>query len=125
MSLQMSGGVGGVGGVGGGGMAAGDGGSPASPAGESSLTCPICHKRAVSKYFLSEHVRQHTGGFAFVCTQCTYKTNRSHNLKRHMQSRHSGDQQRPIRCHLCPYLTMDALLLHAHFTNEHPSYAHP
>ncbi|XP_042888154.1 protein krueppel-like [Penaeus japonicus] len=122
MSLQMSGGVGGVGG---GGMAAGDGGSPASPAGESSLTCPICHKRAVSKYFLSEHVRQHTGGFAFVCTQCNYKTNRSHDLKRHLQSRHFGELQRPHRCPVCPYRTTGALHLHAHITSKHPNYAHP
>ncbi|KAK4301650.1 hypothetical protein Pmani_026208 [Petrolisthes manimaculis] len=62
------------------------------------LTCPFCHHMATNKFALCEHVRQHTGGWGYVCTQCNYKTNRSHDLKRHLQSRHQGTLQRPYRC---------------------------
>ncbi|XP_071523321.1 uncharacterized protein [Panulirus ornatus] len=88
----------------------------------SSLACPICRAPAITKYALSEHVRQHTGGWAFVCTQCDYKTNRSHDLKRHLQSRHQGELQRPHRCPVCPYRTSYAIHLHSHISSKHPSH---
>ncbi|KAK8727384.1 hypothetical protein OTU49_009848, partial [Cherax quadricarinatus] len=85
-------------------------------------SCPICRVPAATKHALSEHVRQHTGGWAFVCNQCNYKTNRSHDLKRHLQSRHQGELQRPHRCPICPYRTTYAVHLHTHLSAKHPNY---
>ncbi|XP_045621804.1 protein bric-a-brac 2 isoform X8 [Procambarus clarkii] len=87
-----------------------------------SFPCPICRVSAPSKYALSDHVREHTGGWAFVCTQCHYKTNRSHDLKRHLQSRHQGELQRPHRCPVCPYRTTYAVHLQTHLAAKHPHY---
>ncbi|XP_042207662.1 protein tramtrack, beta isoform-like isoform X9 [Homarus americanus] len=90
---------------------------------QGSLSCPICRISAVSRFALSEHVRQHTGGWGFVCTQCDYKTNRSHDLKRHLQSRHQGELQRPYRCPVCPYRTTYAVHLNSHLATKHPNHA--
>ncbi|XP_050740624.1 protein tramtrack, beta isoform-like isoform X12 [Eriocheir sinensis] len=87
------------------------------------FTCPICQKTAVNKLALSAHMRQHTGGWAFVCNQCDYKTNRSHDLKRHLKSRHQGALQRPFRCPVCPYRTTYAEHLQAHLSSRHPYHA--
>lgn len=101
------------------------GGSVPAP-GDSSpqgLTCPFCQHMAANKFALCEHVRQHTGGWGYVCTQCNYKTNRSHDLKRHLQSRHQGTLQRPYRCPVCPYRTSYAVHLNTHITSKHPNYS--
>lgn len=82
-------------------------------------TCPICQKTAVNKLALSAHMRQHTGVWPFECNQCDYKTSRSHDLKRHLKSRHQGALQRPFRCPVCPYRTTYAVHLQAHLSSRH------
>lgn len=87
------------------------------------FTCPICQKTTANKFVLTAHMRHHTGGWAFVCNQCDYKTNRSHDLKRHLKSRHQGALQRPYRCPVCPYRTTYAVHLQAHLSSKHPYHA--
>ncbi|XP_045125499.1 protein tramtrack, beta isoform-like isoform X10 [Portunus trituberculatus] len=89
----------------------------------SPFTCPICQKIEGSRFALCAHIRQHTGGWAFICNQCDYKTNRSHDLKRHLKSRHQGAPQRPYRCPVCPYRTTYAVHLQAHLSSRHQHHA--
>ena len=88
------------------------------------ITCPICHKTSVTGFAICAHmIRQHTGGWVFMCNQCDYKTNRSHDLKRHLKSRHQGALQRPYRCSVCPYRTTYVEHLQAHLSSRHPHHA--
>ncbi|XP_064091909.1 protein tramtrack, beta isoform-like isoform X14 [Macrobrachium nipponense] len=85
-------------------------------------TCPFCAHEATTKTEFTEHVQMHKGGsWPYACTQCNYKTRRSHDLKRHVLCRHYGRILRPYRCQLCPYKTTHSVHLASHMMKNHSS----
>ncbi|XP_042207657.1 protein tramtrack, beta isoform-like isoform X4 [Homarus americanus] len=82
-------------------------------------TCSICGYTSGNKIDLNNHVRQHTGGWPFVCHHCEYKTKRSNDLKRHVLTRHEGGVLRPYRCAFCYYRTTDRTHLQHHLSTRH------
>ncbi|XP_055309906.1 oocyte zinc finger protein XlCOF6.1-like [Sitodiplosis mosellana] len=93
---------------------------------EKTFVCPVCFESFARKFTLNCHLRTHTEelphsclkcgqrftieevkqshekrckGRRFECYLCEYKSFTSHSLKRHMQSKHTGE--RKFQCEVC------------------------
>lgn len=53
-----------------------------------SASCEVCNKQFSCKYYLSRHMRIHTGEKPYKCNLCDYECSFSYSLKYHL-SQHS------------------------------------
>ncbi|KAJ3302391.1 hypothetical protein HDU76_005532 [Blyttiomyces sp. JEL0837] len=78
------------------------------------LTCPHegCNKVFNKALNLRSHIKTHVSDKIFTCPLCTASFRRSHDLKRHARSLHTG--VKPFACSRCPksFSRMDALKRH-------------
>ena len=65
---------------------------------------------------LIEHKRSHET-IVFICEKCDYNTENQNDLKRHIETVHSAEDN--IRCEKCNYVTKSTTELHDHMKTHH------
>lgn len=57
------------------------------------LQCGECGKKFCSQYYLTRHLRLHSGEKPFVCRYCGYKFGHKQSLKSHLQEKHLDEEE--------------------------------